>query len=99
MTIGDICKFKTNFEEADFWLIRKGTESIVGKPVKQFDNEYIGVQVIDNSIIDPTFLFYYFQYMHQKGLFAALSNGVLQVKHISISDIKKMPIIFNKKGM
>ena len=45
MTIGDVCIFKTNFPDADFWLQRKGSEKTVGKPLKEFSEENIGVQI------------------------------------------------------
>jgi len=47
MTIGDICIFKTNFPDADFWLQRKGSEETVGTPLKEFYEENIGVKIKD----------------------------------------------------
>ena len=92
MTLGDLCEFKTNFPEADFWLIRKGDEKTVGKPVKEFDSECIGVKVIQTDIIDPNYLYYVFMHFHQSGKFVNFAHGSLRLKHISIRDIKGISV-------
>ena len=92
MTIGDICEFKTKFEDADFWLIRKGSESVVGKPTKDYSPEHIGVKVLEKEILDPTYLYYVFMAFQQTGKFIPLAKGTLRLKHISISTIKNIQI-------
>lgn len=92
MTIGDICEFKTNFEDADFWLIRKGSESTVGKPTKEYSPEHIGVKVIATDMVDPNYLYYVFMSLHQNGSFIQMAHGTLKLKNIRISDIKNIPI-------
>lgn len=96
MKIGDVCIFKTNFPDADFWLQRKGSEQSVGKPSKEFYEENIGVKIKDeyNDMIDKNYLFYYFQFLFMQGVFAPISHGTLSLKNISISDIKSIPIQF-----
>ena len=94
MRIGDVCEFKTKFEDADFWLIRKGSETEVGKPVKTYSSENIGVKVIDTEILNPSYLYYVFMHLHQSGKFITLSHGTTKLKNISISDIKNIPISF-----
>ena len=92
MTLGDLCEFKTNFPEADFWLIRKGNEQVVGKPTKEFDPERIGVKVIQTDILDPQYLYYVFMSLQQGGKFIPLAHGTLKLKNISIRDIKNITI-------
>jgi competence transcription factor ComK len=92
MTLGDLCEFKTNFPEADFWLIRKGSETMVGKPVKDFDSERIGVKVIQTDILNPQYLYYVFMSLQQGGKFIPLAHGTLKLKNISIRDIKNIRI-------
>lgn len=96
MTIGDICIFKTNFPEADFWLQRKGSEKTVGTPTKEFYEENIGVKIMDDfkDRVDPGYLYYYFQFLHQQGVFAPIAHGTLALKNVRISDIKTIPISF-----
>ena len=91
MRLGDICEFKSNCKDCDFWIIRKGSENVIGKPVKDFSSEYIGVKIIDENVVVPSFLFYYFQYLHMNGTFKHLAHGTLSLKNISISDIKNIP--------
>ena len=84
MTIGDFCEFKTKFENADFWLIRKGSEKTVGKPTKVYSPEHIGVKVTATNSLDPSYLYYVFMHLHQSGKFVAMSNGTLEIKNIKI---------------
>jgi hypothetical protein len=92
MTIGDVCEFKTNFEDADFWLIRKGSETTVGKPTKEYSPEHIGVKVTATDLLVPSYLYYVFMHLHQSGKFIPMANGTLKLKNIKISDIKSIPI-------
>ena len=94
MNLGTICHFKTNFPDADFWLQRKGSEKTVGTPTKKFSEENIGVKVKDEYLdrIDPNYLYYYFTHLHNQGVFGPMSNGILELKNIRISDIKLIPI-------
>jgi hypothetical protein len=93
MKIGDVCEFKVNFKDADFWLIRKGSEKTVGTPTKDFSPEHIGVRV-NREFIDPQFMYYKFMALHMSGFFSKLSSGTTNLKHISISTIKDFPITF-----
>jgi hypothetical protein len=92
MTLGDLCEFKTNYPEADFWLIRKGDEKTVGKPVKEFHPERIGVKVIQTDILDPNYLYYVFMSLQQGGKFIPFAHGSLKLKHISIGNIKDIQV-------
>ena len=92
MTLGDLCEFKTNFPEADFWLIRKGNEQVVGKPRKEFDSERIGVKVVQTDVLDPQYLYYVFIHLQGSGKFIPLAHGSLRLKNISIRDIKNIEI-------
>ena len=92
MTLGDLCEFKINFPEADFWLVRKGSDKTVGMPVKEFDSERIGVKVIQTDVLDPQYLYYVFMHLQQSGKFIPLAHGTLKLKNISIRDIKSISI-------
>ena len=92
MTLGDLCEFKINFPEADFWLVRKGSDKTVGMPVKEFDTERIGVKVIQTDVLDPQYLYYVFMHLQQSGKFIPLAHGTLRLKNISIRDIKSISI-------
>jgi len=82
MTLGNICTFKTNFPDADFWLQRKGSEKTVGSPTKEFYEENIGVKVKEEYMdkVDPGYLYYYFQFLHQQGVFAPTISRYIGIK-------------------
>jgi hypothetical protein len=44
--------------------------------------------------VDPGYLYYYFQFLHQQGVFAPIAHGTLALKNVRISDIKTIPISF-----
>ena len=96
MNLGNVCILKTDFPNADFWLQRKGSEKTVGSPTKEFSQENIGVKISDDfrDKVDPNYLYYYFQFLHQQGVLAPIANETLALKNVKISDIRTIPISF-----
>ena len=92
MRLKDVCEFKVDFPEADFWLVRKGSEKTVGTRTKNFSPEHIGVKVTRTDLLVPDYLYYIFMYLQQQGLFGQISSGTLELKHIRVSDIKEIKI-------
>ena len=90
----DFCTINTNFPDADFWLIRKGSEDKVGLPVRVFSDEHIGVRVDSSDLLDSGYLFYYLSYLNSVGYFKALSRGMSALQNIRVSDVKNIPISF-----
>lgn len=92
MRLKDLCEFKTDFPEADFWITRKGDINTVGKPTKEFDPEKIGVKVVRTDLLLPDYLYYVFEYLVMSGVFASMAKGATNLKHISIDDVKNIPV-------
>jgi len=92
MKLKHIVDLKVNNPDADFWLIRKGSEKNVGRPTKEFSPEHIGVTVTRHDLVLPSYLYYLFEYFSQMGIFAELSHGTTNLRNISIKDIKNIPI-------
>jgi restriction endonuclease S subunit len=90
MKLGYLCEIKTNFPEADFWLIRKGSEEEVGRPTKEFSPENIGIKVIETEVLYPQYLYYALMNLHSQGKFEQVSHGTLLLKNITVSDIKNI---------
>ena len=93
MTIGELCEFKTDFRDADFWLVRKGNKNEIGEPVRKFSPEHIGVKVKRTDVILPQYLYYVFMDLKNKGFFniiADVNDGGGRV--IPIQKIKNIPI-------
>ncbi|QQX82683.1 hypothetical protein JK628_23160 (plasmid) [Shewanella sp. KX20019] len=88
------CAIETNFENADFWLVRKGSISTVARPTLKFSPEHIGIKFRDEKKFNGKFLFYMFLASWKKGEFQKLAKGTLNLKHITIADIKKLNINF-----
>ena len=83
--------------DADFWLIRKGSDKTVGKPVKEFDPSRIGVKVVRTDVLDPKYLYYVMMNLHNQGHFARLSNGTTNLVNIRVEDIANIPL--GQQGM
>jgi hypothetical protein len=92
MKLGDLCTIKTNFPDADFWLVRKGMESKCGKPHKEYNPEDIGIKVTATDIILPSYLYYVMMHLHNSGYYRDKTIGSLNLKHIRSSDIKNIPL-------
>jgi len=85
---------KTNFSDADFWIIRRGSLKTVGKPVKEFNPEHIGISVTRTDIINPDYLYYVFMHLHSQGYFANHSSGVTNLVNITPDIVKNIPLSF-----
>ena len=83
---------KTNFPDADFWLIRVHDIETVGKPTKEFKPQYIGIKILATDKFDPQFMYYWFKNLHtnvrywyQMGI-----PGTTNRSHIRIKDVKQL---------
>lgn len=92
MKLKDLCSVGTNMSDADFWLIRKGDKKSVGKPVKEFNSENIGIKVTSTDIINADYLFYMMMYMHNLGIWQQNSNGSLSLVNIRVDDVKSIQV-------
>ncbi len=84
-------------QDADFWLVRKGSDKTVGKPVKEFDPSRIGIKVVKTDVIDPNYLYYTMMNLHNQGHFARIANGTTNLVNITVNDIANIPL--GQQGM
>lgn len=90
-TLDKLCEIKTNFPDADFWIVRRGSIKTVGSVERDvFNPENIGIKVTSESL-NSKFLSYFFEDLHSKGLFKQIAKGTTQLVNIKISDIKSIP--------
>lgn len=87
--LSEKAEIKTNFPEADFWVVRKGSEDKVGSVTKEFSPEHIGIKVISEDLL-PNYLYYAMQYIHSTGYYRALAHGSLNLKNIKVSDVSSI---------
>jgi len=85
-------EIKTNFPDADLWVIRKGSLETVGKPVNDFSPEHIGIKVIDKEALLPSFLYYALESVYASGYFKRLANGTTNLVHIRAQDVADIPL-------
>lgn len=91
MKLKYIAKIKTNFADADFWIVRKGSESAIGKPTKEFNESHIGIKV-NREIFVPDYLYYAMIHLHLSGFFRQFVKGTLNLTHLDVSDVKNIKI-------
>jgi hypothetical protein len=92
MKLKDIVNLQVNNPDADFWLIRKGTKNMVGKPTREFSPEHIGVTITRPDLVLNDFLFYLFEYFSSVGAFSSLAQGTTGIRSIKIKDLGEVPI-------
>ncbi len=90
--LSQIACVSTNFENADFWIIRRGSEKNVGRPVEEFSKYHFGVYVVTRGLVLPKWLFYKLTHIHNTGYFVPLARGTLQLKHIVLEDVEKITL-------
>ncbi|WP_337049987.1 hypothetical protein [Serratia fonticola] len=88
MKLNDVATVKTNFPEADFWLVRRGSLKTCGQPTYQFNPEHIGIRVERTDILVPAYLFYCMEYLHKQQYWEVLATGSLTLVNIRVSDVK-----------
>lgn len=92
--LSDLCTIKLNFADADFWIVRRGSIDAVGSPTKTFSPEAIGIKVTATDMLDPRYLFYWFQYISSQGIFKKMATGTLRLVNIRTEDIKNLTVSF-----
>ena len=91
-TLGILCTIKTNFPEADFWLVRRGDRKNVGKPTKEFSPYHIGIKVTDVEKLMPQYLYYMMMHLHNQGYWLSRSMGTTALLHIRTEDVKNIQL-------
>lgn len=79
---------RSNFPEADFWLINKGSTKNLGKPVKKFESYLTGIQC--PALIDSEYGYYLCAYLHSLDTWSKYSRGSINLQHLRIRDIRQV---------
>lgn len=93
MKLCDVATVKTNYPEADFWIVRRGSLKNVGKPTREFYAEHIGIKVIKTDILIPDYLMICMEYLHNRGVWNPRANGSLSLVNIRVSDVKSIELV------
>ncbi|ENE6639009.1 hypothetical protein ABNR98_004418 [Salmonella enterica] len=92
MKLSDVATVRVNFPEADFWLVRRGSLTTVGKPDRMFNPEHIGIKVERSDILLPDYLFYCFEYLYSRKVWEPVATGTLALVNIRVSDVKSITL-------
>ena len=79
---------KNNFQEADFWLINKGSKNTLGQPIKQFETYLTGIKC--PNYIFPNYGYYLCLHLFQQGIWQQYSVGTTNLQHLRMKDIKSL---------
>lgn len=90
MKLSELASVHIGMEDADFWLTRRSDDTNVGKPVRTFNKENIGIKIKEKGILNPDYLYYLFIHLHNVGYFKKISNGTLSLVNIKVSDIQNI---------
>ena len=93
MQLQDLACVRTNFLEADFWLVRRGDLKQVGQPTREFSPYHIGIKVEQTGLLLPDYLYYVFVHLHYSGQWQPLAMGSLSLVHIRVSDVKQIVLV------
>ncbi|WP_071603887.1 hypothetical protein [Dickeya sp. NCPPB 3274] len=90
MKLSDLVIVRTDFPDADFWLVRRGSLNTCGQPVRQFNPEHIGLKVFRTDILLPDYLYYCMEYIHSTKVWEQMATGTLSLVNIRVSDVKNI---------
>lgn len=90
MKVKDIASVKVGKEEANFFMVRRGSHNKVGLPTKDFSEYHISVTVFEIEVIDPTFLFYGLTALWSRGYFRSIARGTTNLVHITCEDVRNI---------
>jgi hypothetical protein len=96
--LGDLCTIKTNFLDADFWLVRRGDGKNVGKPTKEFSPYHIGIKVTATEQLMPQYLYYMMMHLYNQGYWQTRSMGTTALMHIRTEDVKNIQLALTDKS-
>jgi pyrimidine deaminase RibD-like protein len=90
--LGDLCTIKTNFPDADFWLVRRSDRTNVGTPTKEFSPYHIGIKVTATEQLIPQYLYYMMMHLHNQGYWQTRSIGTTALLNIRTEDVKNIQL-------
>ena len=96
--LGDLCTIKTNFPDADFWLVRRGDGKNVGKPTKQFSPYHVGIKVTATEQLMPQYLYYMMMHLYNQDYWNSRSMGMSNLVHIRTEDVKNIQLALTDKS-
>lgn len=92
MKLSQLATIRTNFPEAHFWIVRRGSAERCGEPVREFNPEHIGIRIQATNILLPDYLFYAMTALHHSGHWKQIATGTLSLVNIRVSDVRNIEL-------
>ncbi len=75
------------FPGADFWLISRHSQQMLGKPIREYKKGCFGL--LAPKCYDPQYAFYLCEYLWSNQFWDAYTYGSLNLKHLRITDVRE----------
>ncbi len=92
MKLSAVATIRTNFPDAHFWLVRRGSASRCGEPVREYNPEHIGIRIERTDLLLPDYLYYALMHIHQTGYWEKLATGTLSLVNICVSAVRSIEL-------
>lgn len=92
MRLSEVATIRTNFPEAHFWIVRRGSAARCGEPTREYNPEHIGIRVERIDLLLPDYLFYAMVAIHQAGHWQRVVTGTLSLVNIRVSDVRRIEL-------
>jgi restriction endonuclease S subunit len=86
MKLKQLCTVQTNLPNADFYIVRSGSQHTIGRVTKEYNKDYIGIKVTRTDILVPDYLYYLLMNLYNRKYFKSISNGTT-LQHITTQDV------------
>ena len=98
LALKQIADVKTNMEDADFWIQRKGSKLTCGSVRNFFTPDNIGIKVKYTDLIDRKYLKFMLEYLHKQYQYTRETRGTLTLQHIAVDTVKNIQIEMTYDG-
>ncbi|KAB2520377.1 hypothetical protein F8N49_18155, partial [Pseudomonas sp. GXM4] len=92
MRLFQMATIRTDFPDAHFWIVRRGSIKRCGEPVRSFNPEHIGIRVERTDLLLPDYLFYCLEAIHRRGEWQKIATGTLSLVNIRVSDVRQIEL-------
>lgn len=92
MRLQDVATIAACFPDADFWIVRRGSLTTVGRPTYTFNREHIGIKVVRTDLILPQYLYYSMVNIFESGSWQSIATGTTALVNLRVSDIKHIAL-------
>lgn len=79
-------------DDADVYVVRRGSEDKVGEPSKEHIPHAYGIKVTDTETLDAGYLYYVLKYLHSSGYWKDKTHGSLRLVNIRKDDLENIPL-------